>query len=111
MRQESLYLFILVMSLSIGLHLLRQKLHESYPYRRILIPQDKVSWSVEWKEYDPPEFTDPKILETPLWADVALTPGQTDGIPKWNTVDGFVNRVSFLGPYQPDKDGFPLNPA
>src|ERR1700744_3713274 len=112
MREKSLYLFILVMSLSIGLHLLRQRLHESIPYRRIAIPQDKISWSVEWREYNPPEDTSPKILDDqPAWADAELTPGQSVGVPKWNSLDGPVDRVSFLGPYQLDKDGYPLNPV
>lgn len=35
---------------------------------RFPVPDDKVSWSSEYKEYNPPEFTSPSIHGKP-WAD------------------------------------------
>lgn len=33
------------------------------------VPDDKASWSVDWPDYDPPDYTAPKILRYPKYAD------------------------------------------
>ncbi len=36
---------------------------------RFPVPDDKVSWTVEWPEYKPVEYTAKSVLEAPSWAD------------------------------------------
>lgn len=37
--------------------------------RRFPVPDDKVSWSVLWKEYEPVDYTASVVLNMPVWAD------------------------------------------
>ena len=37
--------------------------------RRLEVPDDKVSWSVEWVDYKPAEYTAPVVKQGPVWAD------------------------------------------
>ena len=37
--------------------------------KRFHVPDDKVSWSVDWPEYAPVDHTLPAILKGPVWAD------------------------------------------
>lgn len=39
--------------------------------QRHFVPDDKVNWSVEFKEYDPPNYTSPGIHGKP-WADPVI---------------------------------------
>jgi ADP-ribose pyrophosphatase len=36
---------------------------------RAPVPDDKVSWTVEWPDYKPVDYTSPHVLKGPLWAD------------------------------------------
>ncbi|CAI2325444.1 unnamed protein product [Caenorhabditis sp. 36 PRJEB53466] len=72
--------------------------------RRVAVPDELVKWSREWPEYAPPVYTDPKILGK-AWAD----PEERDGF-KWNSIDGNVNRASFVCAYSFDSSLRPLNP-
>ncbi|XP_053372803.1 transient receptor potential cation channel subfamily M member-like 2 [Mercenaria mercenaria] len=84
---------------------------------RFPVPDDKVSWDVEYPEYSPSAYTAPALLQhpPPEWADediFHLTPQQrASTITSFNGVDGVnqVNRLSFLGEYVV-QDGLPLNP-
>ncbi len=38
--------------------------------KRFPVPQDKVSWSVDWPEYQPVDHTHPAVLRGPVWADL-----------------------------------------
>ena len=40
---------------------------------RFPVPDDRVSWSVEWKEYRPTQYTAHKVLAGPKWADPDIT--------------------------------------
>ncbi|XP_069591055.1 ADP-ribose pyrophosphatase, mitochondrial isoform X2 [Ranitomeya imitator] len=71
------------------------------------VPQEKVSWSVEWPEYQPVEYTAPSVLAQPPWAD--LPQSNEDFCPKYNALDGQVERTSFEGTYEVI-DGWPRNP-
>jgi len=37
---------------------------------RFAVPDDKVSWSIEWPEYKPIDYTAPVVEKGPIWADV-----------------------------------------
>ncbi|XP_073350270.1 ADP-ribose pyrophosphatase, mitochondrial [Pagrus major] len=73
--------------------------------KRFAVPDDKVDWSQNWPQYSPVSYTDQAVLKKPVWAD----PEIGSFSPKFNTVDGGVDRTSFEGPYKEDK-GKPLNP-
>ncbi|KAK2583048.1 hypothetical protein KPH14_009086 [Odynerus spinipes] len=82
-----------------------------YPHtniKRFEVPENKVSWNVEYPEYKPNKYTAPSIKDKP-WADPEIE--NTSFIPKWNAIDGKVNRKSFMGDYIITKDGYPLNPV
>lgn len=59
--------------------------------RRFFVPDDKVSWSCEWKEYAPVEHTDGRLEGKP-YAD----PPEVSGI-RFNSNDGKVDRTSHNG--------------
>ncbi|CAF4934259.1 unnamed protein product [Pieris macdunnoughi] len=71
------------------------------------VPDNKVSWDTEFKKYNPPTYTSPTIKGKP-WADPDIA--KPDFKPKWNNLDGYVNRMSHTGNYK-ILNGFPLNPV
>lgn len=74
--------------------------------KRFLVPDDRVSWLVEFKEYEPVLYTSSHIIGQE-WADLELNDPKFK--PKWNTVDGSINRQSHIGNYEIVK-GVPRNP-
>ena len=70
------------------------------------MPEDKVSWSVDYPEYSPVEYTASKLLsdKRPPWAD----PVDSKEIHHWNQMDHNVDRRSFMGKYEVI-DGLPRN--
>lgn len=74
---------------------------------RFPVPDDKVSWSTEFKEYKPVNYTSSVINGKP-WADPDINDPNFQ--PKWNSVDGNIDRSSYHGPYQVVNDQ-PLNPS
>ena len=36
---------------------------------RTPVPDEKVSWSVEWPDYKPVDYTAPSVAKGPVWAD------------------------------------------
>ena len=73
------------------------------------MPDSKISWSVAWDDYDPIEFTSPKILEEkPVWADI----NDPTKIQFWNAIDPNtkVDRRSHMGEYKV-VNGYPQNPV
>ncbi|KAK6636683.1 hypothetical protein RUM43_010345 [Polyplax serrata] len=73
---------------------------------RFPVPDDKVSWLVSWAQYLPVVYNSLGIKDKP-WADPPLeTPNFK---PKWNELDGDVNRKSHFTDYDVI-DGAPLNP-
>jgi len=43
-----------------------------YPGSRVersQVPEDKVGWLIEWKDYNPVEYTAMSVLAGPIWAD------------------------------------------
>ncbi|XP_054974637.1 ADP-ribose pyrophosphatase, mitochondrial-like [Sorex araneus] len=82
-----------------------------YPGSRVersQVPDDKVSWQVEWPEYNPVQYTAHSVMAGPGWADPPV--GTSNFSPKFNEKDGPVERRSQNGLYQIE-DGKPQNPA
>lgn len=73
---------------------------------RFHVPDDKVSWNAQYPMYNPTLFTSTCVVGQP-WADLDLS--EFDSQPSWNTIDGYVNRISLTGIYE-IKNGYPLNP-
>ncbi|VDO48003.1 unnamed protein product [Haemonchus placei] len=72
---------------------------------RCKVPDEKLRWSVPFPEYNPPDYTDPKVIGRE-WAD----PEPNKGNFMWNAVDGKVNRKSFVCDYSFDSMSRPINP-
>ncbi|XP_022101086.1 ADP-ribose pyrophosphatase, mitochondrial-like [Acanthaster planci] len=86
---------------------------ERYPnsdVKRFPVPDDKVQWSVPWPEYKPVEFTNPKVLAGPVWADPEIR-GPNSVKLKFNRVDGKINRRSHMKPDYETPEGVPRNPC
>ncbi|XP_023946245.1 ADP-ribose pyrophosphatase, mitochondrial isoform X2 [Bicyclus anynana] len=85
----------------------RSRLYPRSNVERFPVPDEKVPWFVEYKDYKPSTYNSPSIEGKP-WADNEI--GNPAFKPKWNDVDGNVNRKSYVGLYE-IKDGYPLNPV
>ncbi|XP_013145242.1 PREDICTED: ADP-ribose pyrophosphatase, mitochondrial isoform X3 [Papilio polytes] len=75
--------------------------------KKFTVPDDKVLWTVEYKEYKPRFYTAPSVYGKP-WADPDIDDLKFK--PTWNSIDGNVNRKSYVGNYS-IKNGFPMNPV
>ncbi|CAG9773949.1 unnamed protein product [Ceutorhynchus assimilis] len=83
---------------------------ETYPFseiKRLIFPQNLIPWSVQFEDYNPPEYESSVLLNKP-WADPPIT--DTNFKPNWNNLDDKINRKSHLGPYR-IIEGRPLNPV
>lgn len=74
--------------------------------QRFAVPDESVSWSVEFENYNPHFYEAPGIQGKP-WADPKFDDPTFE--PKYNELDGQVNRVSHIGSYQVIHK-LPLNP-
>ncbi|KAG3264502.1 hypothetical protein H1C71_000786 [Ictidomys tridecemlineatus] len=100
----------------LGWNLTEENLHKksrTSPYpgsnvERSKVPDEKVSWLVEWPEYSPVEYTAGAVLALPAWADPPV--GERNFSPKFNEKDGHVERRSQNGLYEVEH-GRPRNPA
>ncbi|XP_076331828.1 ADP-ribose pyrophosphatase, mitochondrial isoform X3 [Tachypleus tridentatus] len=72
---------------------------------RLPVPAEKVPWSVEWDDYHPPWYS-MKGLTSMSWADPNI--GDPGFEPKWNLLDGKINRKSHQGEYH-IVNGYPIN--
>jgi len=73
---------------------------------RLLVPDNKVDWKVDWYDYNPPVYNK-QYLKKCDWLDPDI---RKKGFqPEWNRLDGYVNRGSHMGMYEV-VDGFPRNP-
>lgn len=98
-------------------HLLIRMLHknarcEYYPLsqqKRLHVPDEKVSWSADFAEYDPPEFTAEVVKKGPVWADPDIASDFSAKQLVFNKRDGLINRISFTGEYKLQQN-VPLNP-
>ncbi|XP_073838055.1 ADP-ribose pyrophosphatase, mitochondrial [Musca autumnalis] len=85
----------------------RNNIYPRSELKRFSVPDKYVPWSVSFEEYEPSTYTAAHIAGQ-LWADPDLK--DESFRPKWNCLDGNVNRVSFNGEYSIDANGYPLNP-
>ncbi|XP_037091823.1 ADP-ribose pyrophosphatase, mitochondrial-like [Pollicipes pollicipes] len=76
--------------------------------QRADVPEDRVAWSVAWPEYAPVAYTSPVVPGKP-WADPELSAAGFQ--PRWNALDGGVDRRSQQAEYALDAAGAPLNPV
>lgn len=67
--------------------------------KRVPVPDDKVSWDVPWEDYQPVDFTSESVLRMPVWADIDFREADCSTVPKWNGLDGKINRRSYNGEY------------
>ncbi|XP_043916462.1 transient receptor potential cation channel subfamily M member 2-like [Protopterus annectens] len=78
---------------------------------RFPVPDEKVPWEVEFKEYNPPFYPSQNL---PVQSTVELPQPRIHSATarpavNYNTVDGSVDRRSNYGPYK-IQDGLPVNP-
>uniref|UniRef100_A0AAG5D7K8 Nudix hydrolase domain-containing protein n=1 Tax=Anopheles atroparvus TaxID=41427 RepID=A0AAG5D7K8_ANOAO len=84
----------------------RNSVYPQSDVRRYPVPDESVFWSQTYSDYQPPCHESP-ILKGKEWADLEIE--NSSFKPKWNELDGKVNRVSFVGSYE-IWDDCPLNP-
>ncbi|KAJ8922952.1 hypothetical protein NQ315_001498 [Exocentrus adspersus] len=80
-----------------------------YPFseiKRQTFPDELVPWSVKFPDYNPPEHNSKALLNKP-WADPPIDDPHFQ--PKWNELDGSINRKSHTGNYAVS-EGRPFNP-
>jgi ADP-ribose pyrophosphatase len=75
--------------------------------QRFLVPDDKVFWSESYEDYQPIHF-ESTVLKGKPWADPSIEDNNFK--PKFNELDGNINRVSHIGKYNIHNGKFPLNP-
>lgn len=73
--------------------------------QRFPVPDDKVPWEIPWPDYNPTEYSIRGLANKP-WADPEIGPNFK---PKWNQLDGNVNRISYVKQYDIYQN-YPLNP-
>lgn len=74
--------------------------------QRFPVPDELICWTTSYQEYEPTFYESP-VIENKPWADLKIDDPSFK--PKFNELDGNVNRVSHTGVYQIVK-GLPLNP-
>lgn len=63
----------------------RNSIYPSSSVQRFTVPDDKVSWNVDFPDYSPVKYTS-KVLQGKPWADPDLEDPAFE--PKWNALDG-----------------------
>ncbi|KAI1884672.1 hypothetical protein AGOR_G00228830 [Albula goreensis] len=74
--------------------------------RRFPVLDDKLKWEIKWAEYKPVNYTAPSVLKKPVWAD----PDIGSFSPRFNALDGLVDRRSHVATYKVEQ-GKPINPC
>ena len=87
-------------------YLVKSRDGEDQRHPRFPVPDLAVPWTVPMPDYSPATFTAAFVLSAP-WADPQLGADGFD--PKWNSVDGKINRKSHEGDYPVSDDNEPLN--
>ena len=79
-------------------------------YEGLAVPavrEEQRMWAAPCEGYRPVKFTDPAVLAAKAWADSERPKRK----PKFNHLDGKVDRSSHGGPYKVSPKGLPLNPS
>lgn len=87
----------------------RQPLEYLGGVRRFPVLEDKVPWSKEYPEYQPVDYTAPRVEAGPVWADPDIRKQPPEKPLQFNSLDGKVNRKSHIGMYDV-VDNVPRNP-
>lgn len=74
--------------------------------KRFSVPDELIAWSVSFNDYNPPTY-ESSILQDKPWADPDINDATFH--PKFNELDGNVNRQSHIGIYQIENK-VPMNP-
>lgn len=82
----------------------RNTIYPGSSIERFPTSDHSVEWEVSDNNYNPHFYESPVLLNKP-WADVDIQ----KLTPKWNSLDGSVNRISFCGNYK-IVNKYPLNP-
>ncbi|GAB1864278.1 Adp-ribose mitochondrial [Camponotus japonicus] len=85
-----------------------QGLYPASNIKRFAVTEEKIPWTVEYPEYKPVAYT-AAVLQGKPWADPDIN--EPTFKPRWNAIDGKVNRRSFTGNYVVTANGHPLNPV
>jgi ADP-ribose pyrophosphatase len=88
----------------------RQPLEYLGGVRRFPVPEDKIPWSVDYPGYHPVDYTAPRVLSRPVWADPDIRKEEPEKPMQFNSLDGKVDRRSHTGTYQ-IVDKVPRNPV
>lgn len=83
----------------------RNAIYPGSSIERFPTSDSSLEWEVSDVNYNPHFYESPVLLNKP-WADVDIA----KLTPKWNSLDGNVNRKSFCGNYKIE-NGYPLNPV
>lgn len=75
---------------------------------RTIVPDEWVDWRVPWNGYKPFIYTHPEI-HGKIWADPDIMQNPDIKL-NFNSIDGKVDRTSFMGVYRLDVKGMPMNP-
>ncbi|XP_077995525.1 ADP-ribose pyrophosphatase, mitochondrial-like [Glandiceps talaboti] len=88
----------------------RQKVYPgSNGMERFPVPDEKVSWSESFPEYNPTDYTHEIVASHPVWADPEVRNNTGEHL-KFNQRDGKINRKSHIGKYDV-LNGVPRNPV
>ncbi|XP_061418133.1 ADP-ribose pyrophosphatase, mitochondrial [Lethenteron reissneri] len=87
----------------------RGGLYSGSTVKRFPVPDDHVAWGAAFPEYAPKEYTAPAVLAGPVWADPQHTEDWGGRPPKFNELDGKIDRRSHMGRYEVI-DGLSRNP-
>lgn len=89
------------------LHTKARQLEYQGGVKRLPVPEALVLWDADWPDYKPVDYTAPRVLERPVWADPDFR--KEKGAPLYNCLDGNIDRRSYTGEYKV-VDGVPRNP-
>ncbi|XP_066140484.1 ADP-ribose pyrophosphatase, mitochondrial isoform X1 [Euwallacea fornicatus] len=84
----------------------REKFYPLSSVKRLSFPDKLVPWIITFDNYTPCEYESKSLLNKP-WADPSINDPSFQ--PKWNKLDGRINRQSYMGDYI-IQDKRPLNP-
>lgn len=65
----------------------RNSVYPSSDIKRFVVPDDKITWNIEFPNYSPIEYNS-KVLQGKLWSDSDIN--DKNFKPQWNNLDGII---------------------